>query len=569
MAYLIRMPRAAWKRFNPSSLKLDESHWLVSRGISLYAPLGTATTNLITGDEPTTNSPTPVVSSLGTVSALNGTSQYIEYSAAAVVAAPFTMSIWGRPAISTAALMAMSLCTAGTTPRHYLMFDGATAGDPVTMASLNGATGTSVTTSSFRANAWNHAVGVVNSTASRAVYLNGQGKGTNTTSVTAFTPNRTLIGARINTTVGVFFSGNLAHALILPYALTDDEVFRLYQEQSENPYGFFVPRPARFILIPDGAGGGITLVLQKPLHSHSADNIGLVQSHVLALANSFHNHSVDSPILSQAYALTLAAAAHAHNTDNFSLIQANSLSIAETAHGHLSDSVVLLQAYILTLDDAGQSHSAESPTLSVAGALGVADAAQSHSADALSLSQANTLVLADAAHGHSAESVALTQAYLLAPSDSIHAQSGAALTLSTELNLSIFAALHGHTADSPGLTQAHSLVMDDALHSHSVASVSMGQGFALLVSNAAHNQSSDAPVVSVAFVLAVQAALHDQAVGSVALATQTTLVVADALHAHLAGSASYITLASGDRIFVVLREDRLFLVTTEDRLFGV
>jgi hypothetical protein len=158
----------------------------------------------------------------------NGSTQYLIGGSAPVSAVPLTMACWfiGNSTL-TGALM--SLGTNGGTARYSLVAAGTAGGDPIQAGTTNsGGTGANGTTSTgFTTGPWYHACGVFASTTSRSAYLNGAGKGTDTTSITA-SADRTLIGARINGgTVGAFYTGRVADAAIWNIDLTDAEVASL------------------------------------------------------------------------------------------------------------------------------------------------------------------------------------------------------------------------------------------------------------------------------------------------------------------------------------------------------
>lgn len=159
---------------------------------------------------------------------LNGTTQYLIGGSAPVSAVPLTIACWfiGNNTLTGAAV---SLGTNGGTARYSIVPAGTAAGDPIQVGVTNSAgTGVNATTSTgWSSGVWNHACGVYASTTSRSAYLNGGGKVTETTSITA-SADRTLIGARINSgAVGAFFSGRVADVGIWNIDLTDAEVASL------------------------------------------------------------------------------------------------------------------------------------------------------------------------------------------------------------------------------------------------------------------------------------------------------------------------------------------------------
>jgi len=158
----------------------------------------------------------------------NGSTQYLIGGSAPVSAVPLTISCWfiGNSTLTGAAV---SLGTNGGTARYSIVPAGTVAGDPIQVGVTNSAgTGANATTSTgWTTGTWNHACGVYTSTTSRTAYLNGGGKVTETTSITA-SADRTLIGARINSgAVGAFFSGRVADVGIWNTDLTEAEVISL------------------------------------------------------------------------------------------------------------------------------------------------------------------------------------------------------------------------------------------------------------------------------------------------------------------------------------------------------
>jgi hypothetical protein len=79
---------------------------------------------------------------------------------------------------------------------------------------------------SISSNQWYHAVAVFESATSRKLYLDGELKATNTTSITVSSLSRTKIGQRANGVDLQQFDGRISDARIWNRALTDSEVQR-------------------------------------------------------------------------------------------------------------------------------------------------------------------------------------------------------------------------------------------------------------------------------------------------------------------------------------------------------
>ncbi|WP_254509875.1 LamG domain-containing protein [Anatilimnocola floriformis] len=159
---------------------------------------------------------------------LDGVSDYMQGSNVRNV--PFTMAIWFNPNAVTATLTLCSLCTGGVSDqsRFLLNCHGALAGDPLRASTVNssGTSSFAATSTASVAGSWQHGCGVFGSASSRAVYLNGGGKGTESTS-RAISNSAVVIAGAQQTTSGVYtsqFDGLLAHFTIWNVALTDAEV---------------------------------------------------------------------------------------------------------------------------------------------------------------------------------------------------------------------------------------------------------------------------------------------------------------------------------------------------------
>jgi len=161
---------------------------------------------------------------------LNGTS-YIEATSTPVTAEPFTISCWFRAPNVTADGALVSIGNSATTNRFQLNVNGSVAGDPVSISTVGASTVTVNSVTAFIANTWQHTAAVctrVAGTTTLAIYLNGGGKATTTTTVSPVGINNIMIGGRWSGgTRGFFFNGQMSEVAIWSGALTDDQVISL------------------------------------------------------------------------------------------------------------------------------------------------------------------------------------------------------------------------------------------------------------------------------------------------------------------------------------------------------
>lgn len=238
MAYILLPQR--WKRQPHGPIELDETHWLVQKGIALYAPMGVfpgvvlGTMAVPTADG-STKVPGPTVPGGGVVSSFSGSGM----SFALTVPRPWSCAAWGNNNQTEASQYAVRQNSSGN---EGMRWAGATAGDPITART---STSQAVTTSGYTVGNWAHGVAVFAASNSRVAYINGGSSGSQTTtSVQTFT----------SLDIAPDFTGSLAHVLVLPYALTADDVARLYAEQKENPHIIVKPWVRRtYFDVPGGA----------------------------------------------------------------------------------------------------------------------------------------------------------------------------------------------------------------------------------------------------------------------------------------------------------------------------
>lgn len=155
----------------------------------------------------------------------SASSQYLEVASALVTAYPFSLACWFWSNDVTAAYNLLNVFNNTTTGQAFqLLAAGTIAAKPLRF--LVAAVACDSTTA-YVANAWHHACAVGTSATSRAVYLNGGGKGTSVTSATATGLNVTTIGRRSTSLPGQYLNGRLAECAVWNAALTDGEAAAL------------------------------------------------------------------------------------------------------------------------------------------------------------------------------------------------------------------------------------------------------------------------------------------------------------------------------------------------------
>jgi len=147
----------------------------------------------------------------------NGSSQYASGSSTLLTDEPIDMFACGYSDTVAAQQAAVNLGHSGATSGQYkLYWDGTSASDPIYAQKQNDA-GTQTGNSNsigFTASTWYRSSASFISDTSRASYINGGTKSTNTTSVADPTPDYVTVGARRTSAVAEYFDGKLHGAVI-------------------------------------------------------------------------------------------------------------------------------------------------------------------------------------------------------------------------------------------------------------------------------------------------------------------------------------------------------------------
>lgn len=159
-------------------------------------------------------------------------SNYLNYASGVVTATPLTMCAWAKTSITGADQTIVSIKNSVGTRDINIFSLRVSTGNAVNANTGDGSNNSSASTSTtISADTWFHACAVFASSTSRAAYLNGAGKGTNTGSRTPSGVNRTSIGVVNGTAVYDPFApagtGDIAEVAIWNIALSDADVASL------------------------------------------------------------------------------------------------------------------------------------------------------------------------------------------------------------------------------------------------------------------------------------------------------------------------------------------------------
>lgn len=155
-------------------------------------------------------------------------SQYMHTGSPGVTAYPFSVSAWFN---SDDAGLDQAIWFGGDKDVnflwHGLLWLNGTTNKLQAYVKDGGGTSNAASTTTWGANAWNHAMGRWASTTSRKVNLNGDTAVENTTSRAPSAWDRMAIGALADSTVDGYMSGSIGSVAIWDVVLSDDEVAAL------------------------------------------------------------------------------------------------------------------------------------------------------------------------------------------------------------------------------------------------------------------------------------------------------------------------------------------------------
>lgn len=153
-------------------------------------------------------------------------SQFLYVASTPIVAAPFTLAAWGKCDVDDGYRTVLSIGDKDVTSDAWaLRFEGEGTGDPIAFLSWDEpAFGKALTSTGYSTNTWHHLCGVETAANSRAVYLDGAGKGTDSTASSPDNADRTTIGIEAMINLAQPMSGDVAEVAVWDDALTDAEV---------------------------------------------------------------------------------------------------------------------------------------------------------------------------------------------------------------------------------------------------------------------------------------------------------------------------------------------------------
>lgn len=193
---------------------------------------------------------------------LNGSSHYLEKDSAPITTSPLSVGGFFRSdSTPSAPEVLFSLVDKDVADNYFRLYIEVAGDDQVVWQATNVSTAQALSTTFWSINTWHHALGVEASPTDRRVYLDGGGKGTDTTSKIPSGLDRVSLGRLGDSTPGSYFDGRLGEWGLWNVALNDDEAASLgsgispSEIRPENLKGWWQILDATST-IPDLSGNG-------------------------------------------------------------------------------------------------------------------------------------------------------------------------------------------------------------------------------------------------------------------------------------------------------------------------
>jgi hypothetical protein len=154
----------------------------------------------------------------------SASTQYLLAPSAPLVAEPITMSLWFRPASLIDGQCLLTLGASAGNARYQISANASSNAVLVIKTSDGSTSGISTNSTSFTVGQWMHIAAVFSSTTNRIGYVNGTAGTANTTSITTATPDRVVIGARLNSSFSQYTNGDIAEVAVWDQVLNADEI---------------------------------------------------------------------------------------------------------------------------------------------------------------------------------------------------------------------------------------------------------------------------------------------------------------------------------------------------------
>jgi hypothetical protein len=156
---------------------------------------------------------------------VNGSTDYLWFTPAASSTAPETQFAWFNSDTITVNQTIVSQGNNGTNGFRRIAAMGGVSGDPVRGQFQNdsGTSGTADTSTGYSQNTWHNARATFVNSTSRNVEIDNGSQGTDSTSITGYTPDRTAIGTLLRSSSTQAFNGSIFMAAIWTSDLSADE----------------------------------------------------------------------------------------------------------------------------------------------------------------------------------------------------------------------------------------------------------------------------------------------------------------------------------------------------------
>ena len=285
--------------------------------------------------------------------------------------------------------------------------------------------------------------------------------------------------------------------------------------------------------VSEAATGNTVLVVNAGGVSTGADNVILIQAHIMLNDETSHGHICDAitvienttlqvndgasslqsniSTINQLTSLDIGKSLHESLASNVDITQFHNLEIVVTSHNHLTGNISINEGVLINLVGAYHSHAVDNIILGQLSELPINAAKHTVSSNQATLTGNHILVTADVLNNIFNDIVTLTTENAFEVHSSVHGFLSSGLTLGYSVNLSVADNENEHFADRVLITQNH--VMAVAQSDHNVSSSNVEIEFPVVVDETNHLLINGAPNLSQVNHLLLESGVHTHFVG--------------------------------------------------------
>lgn len=375
----------------------------------------------------------------GSVS-FDGTNDYA-LATLPLLSMPVTIMCWARPN-TTLAGNGSAVSVVNGDLSQYCTLSFRTTSDATRVWALTRTAGPTfaqaATSTSYAPAAWNHVAGVFTSSTSRAAFLNGGNKGTDTTSNNPGGFVNGYVGTLNN--VSSFFPGSVDDVRVYTRALSDAEVFAAYEQSLKgHPDTLRWMTRRAWFLGDTGGGGGATYALTAMAGSYTVTGADatLKVARTLPVANGSYNLSGTSVLLRRGYPMTVQVGAYTLTGQNILLTHGYSTTVSSGDYAVTGQAVQLLCGHTVTADQGSYTITGQTVNLKHEHDVTVGAGSYVVTGQSVTLNRSASVTVSTGSYGVTGQPVSFLRTYVVVVAPESYSLNGQPVVLGGEKTVTV------------------------------------------------------------------------------------------------------------------------------------